>query len=184
VSGNVSIVAARMALVVLAMLAAVAFGRWRADRAQVFDRPSWDPAAFERLDPDGAVAAPREHGVDGSGAGDLPLWVVPVNPACESCVAGLAAAYEARNARRAPVRLVALVVDTPRRPTAGALARLHADERLWDRARIWRDRWGHRTYGEALAFTPGGRYVRTIAAGAGLAHALPAADLGVPPDDL
>lgn len=184
-SAHESPAAARAALVVLALLAAAAFGVWRTDRVRPFERPAWNPAAFERLSPGGSDApTAREGAADaGDGTRDLPLWVVPVQPACETCVAGLAAACEARTRRHSPLRIVALVVDTPRRPSAGALARLHADALFWDRAQVWRHRWGHRTYGEALAFTPGGRFVSTIASGA-LVGALPAADLGVPPDDL
>ena len=58
-------------------------------------------------------------------------------------------------------RVGALVVDTPRRPGARALAALAAGPVWWDARDDWRRRWGHRVYGEVLCFDRHGRYLDT-----------------------
>jgi hypothetical protein len=182
---------ARVALLSIGALAAAGLGWWRADRAREWETPAWDARAFVRLDADGDATAGGDARTSGDARAsavaprtDLPIWVIPVNPACPHCVSDLASAVSARNRTRAPVRLIALIVDTAAPPAGRALMRLPADAIHWDKDGVWRGRWGHRVYGEALTFTPGGRYVRTIAAGSGLAGALPGPRLGVPPDDL
>ena len=172
---------ARVALLAFGAAVAGLLGWWRADRTRAWETPFWNPHAFVRLD---AGAAGGLDPVARTAERDRPLWVVPVNPACPQCVAGLGRAFATRNARRSPSRIVALVVDVRSEPKANTLAALHADAHYWDRDGVWRTRWGHRVYGEALLFTPGGRHLRTLAPGPDLEAALPPANLGVPPDDL
>ena len=56
------------------------------------------------------------------------------------------------------------IVDAPRRPREGALARIPTDQIWWDVHDLWRGRWGHRLYGELIQFDGAGRFVRTVLA--------------------
>jgi len=170
-----AVAASRMALLALAAAVALMLGLWRADRNRAWETPDWDVRRFVTLD--------TRVGSDAVTAPDTPIWVVPVNPSCPHCMAGLARTFDARNERGSPIRLVALVVDARAAPPPARLAPILADARFWDRDGVWRHRWGHRIYGEVLVFSPGGRYLHTIAPGDGIEEALPVANLGVPPDD-
>jgi hypothetical protein len=90
--------------------------------------------------------------VGGGGVSRLPA--LPRQPA---------ALLARRERERLPVRVAALIVDTPRRPDAALGAELGADELWWDAAAIWRHRWGHRVYGEVLCFDSHGTYLRALA---------------------
>jgi hypothetical protein len=148
---------------------------WHTDRARAWENPFWDPAQFRLVRGD-VSRAPA----------DSVLWLVPVNPVCRHCQTALANAAIVRWKHSPPVRLEALLVDTPRRHTQRGKYEGLADRVWWDARGIWRRRWGHRVYGEVLVFEASGRLVRTLPAGSDLEATLMAAlspGLGVPPDD-
>lgn len=126
---------------------------WARDRARRWEPPRWDRAAFVPL---GAVAP--------AGAAPRRLWVVTVNPRCPGCVASLRRLHAAWARRGRPADLAALIVDTRARPDADALRDLPPIPVWWDRADLWRGRWGHRLYGELLEFDAAGVHLRTIPA--------------------
>lgn len=138
---------AAMAVIVLATIALGAL--WAADRAKRWDAPRWTHADFEPL---------RAPGAAGS------RWMFVLNPACASCMATLRGLES--GGWSGPGPLAVLIVDTPSRPGREDLDRIATPEVWWDRDNVWRERWGHRLYGEALLFDAGGRLVRTVAAGA------------------
>jgi len=117
---------------------------WHLDRTRVWQTPGL-----------GAPLVLVRTATADSSAG---TWLVAVNPDCANCLRALA-----RLAARPPrgLRVGALIVDTPRRPGAAALAALRAAPLWWDARGDWRRRWGHRVYGEVLCFDPRGRYVST-----------------------
>ena len=118
---------------------------WLADRGRTWERPRWEVARFE---PILVRATPGE-----------PRWsrVVAIQPACPHCLAGLAALVERRGAGGDSLRLVALVVDWPRRPGERFARSLRVDEVWWDEHAVWRRRWGRRVYGETYVFDRRGR---------------------------
>jgi hypothetical protein len=117
---------------------------WHFDRARVWQTPGLGaPLVLVR-----AATADSSAGT----------WLVAVNPECPHCLQALAR-LNARPHRG--LRVGALIVDTPRRPGAATLAALVAAPLWWDALGDWRQRWGHRVYGEVLCFDPRGRYVRT-----------------------
>ncbi len=135
---------------------------WQQDRRRVWEEPRWDQSRFVRL----LVARPPTPR-------ETVLWVVAVNPQCSHCRASLRHVAAMRMDHERRERHVALLVDTPRQPTPSALNRLEADEVWWDSHGTWRYRWGHRVYGEAIVFTPEGRYLRTWPPGFITNHELP-----------
>jgi hypothetical protein len=128
---------------------------WRRDGATRWERPRWDRARFTAL-----RTGPGEPAA---------VWLVPVNLLCAHCQTSLERVAARRDLAAGPVRVVALVVDTPRRPASPACASLPADEVWWDSGQIWRHRWGHRVYGEIVRFDARGRYLGTTAPGSALA---------------
>ena len=135
-------------------------GAWLSDRAHRWDAPRWEPRAFVRLH------SARRGGGDAwdRGTPSGARWVMPVNPRCEHCMATLHR-LDATWAQGAwKPELIALIVDTPRRPREGALARIPTDQIWWDVHDLWRGRWGHRLYGELIQFDGAGRFVRTVLA--------------------
>lgn len=142
------------ARVAIAMAAAAVLvltgGWWAVDRSRAWEAPRWREADFVRIDPGPRLAA-RE------------VRVVPVNPDCPHCRGHLARARALRE-HRAGAKLVALVVDQSRRPGDAVFAESGADEVWWDRDRVWRERWGHRVYGETLVFDAAGRCTEIVAA--------------------
>jgi hypothetical protein len=140
----------------LSLLALVALGvLWRLDRSRAWEVPRWDRAWFD-------VLRDRGDGAAAGAAGPTETWAVVVNPECSSCLASLRAALATRERQRAPIRIAALIVDTPERPGRDVSDGLAADAVWWDRDQRWRKRWGHRVYGEVLCFDAGGALVRTL----------------------
>ena len=139
----------------LAVSGLVALGwLWQRDRGRTWEEPRWDRSRFVCLSQPHALAARGPT-----------LWVVAVNLDCPHCRVSLHRAAAARLRHPSNAGLVALVVDSPRRPRETALADLDADELWWDERGTWRRRWGHRIYGEILVFAPSGRWLRTIPPG-------------------
>ena len=128
-------------------------GWWASDRARRWEPPRWDRDAFVPL-----RATPR------GGPAARVVWVVTVNPRCGSCIGTLRRLHAAWGRRGRPEELVALIVDTSARPDSGALRGIPPIPVWWDRANLWRRRWGHRLYGELLEFDDSGAYLRTITA--------------------
>jgi hypothetical protein len=137
------------AVVGVIALATIALGGlWAADRAKRWDAPRWTGTDFEPL------RAPRAAGA---------RWMFVLNPACANCMATLHGLESVGWSGPGPVAV--LIVDTPSRPGREDLDRIATQEVWWDRDNLWRERWGHRLYGEALYFDAGGRLVTTVAAG-------------------
>jgi len=65
-----------------------------------------------------------------------------------------------------------LIVDQEREPSPRSVAMLRAETVWWDRAGVWRGRWGHRLYGELLRFDASGKYVETLPPAFGWSAAL------------
>lgn len=138
----------------LALVALVALGAlWRLDRTRRWEAPRWDTSRYEAL------------GIFDRDAPDTPreTWVVAVHPGCPHCRASLGEALRTRDREGAPLRIAALIVDTPRRPPASLAADLGADQTWWDSQNRWRARWGHRVYGEVLCFDADGALLRELA---------------------
>ena len=135
-----------------AVCALIALGVvWHRDRARRWAEPR--------------LAAPEIVAlVPASLEGAHELWLVALNPLCPHCRQHVARTAEAARARLG-VRIGVLVVDTPKPPTADALASLGVDGLWWDARGTWRRRWGHRVYGEVMVFDGAGRYVRTLPPG-------------------
>ena len=122
---------------------------WLADRGRSWERPRWEVVRFEPIlleSPPGERRAMR---------------VVAIQPTCPHCLAGLAALVDRRDAERDSLRLVALVVDSPRRPGEAFARSLRVDEVWWDEHAVWRRRWGRRVYGETYVFDPRGRMLES-----------------------
>lgn len=133
----------------LALVIFVAIGVfWWRDRTRVREAPRWDPARFAEVSPPEGPARLK--------------WIVAVNPDCSHCRARLAELLRhPRDPLRGPA-LGVLLVDLDRRP-----APLESSSRLeagawWDSAAVWRQRWGHRVYGEVLVFAPDGTLQREV----------------------
>jgi hypothetical protein len=140
------------AIAAIAMLVVLSLGGlWAADRVRRWDAPSWNSGGFVAL----RGPAPGQRG----------RWVVVVNPACASCMATLARLDSVWTRAGSPTPLAALLVDLPGRPRPAALRAIATPEIWWDRDGAWRNRWGHRVYGELLRFDDDGHHLRTIAAG-------------------
>ena len=120
---------------------------WWIDRTTVYERPRWDAASFEPIDP------PRVPGTAPE------TWVVAVNPTCAHCVAGMIALADTLGVTPKAPRLFALIVDTGTRPGERALSHPRLDGVFWDREGVWRARWGHRMYGEILRFDAAGDWI-------------------------
>lgn len=147
------------ALWMLPVLAFLALGAvWLRDRTRSWQVPRWDGTRFDPI-------------VSESLAAEAPVRVVAVHPRCPHCVAALKRLTERERHEPGPPagRIVALVVDTPARPAPSLALGLGVSELRWDRAGIWRKRWGRRVYGEVLLFDPRGRYLRSTHLAAELA---------------
>lgn len=115
------------------------------DRARPWDVPHWDPARFTVL-----RGRPKHRPAE--------TWVVAFQPACPHCRESLGRALRA--AARDPHHPdVALLVIDASRPLADQAIDVAPDLPVWwDEHQTWRERWGHRLYGEILRFGPDGRY--------------------------
>lgn len=141
-------------VICLALAGALALGwTWHRDRARHWEEPAWAEDRFVRL----RVGQRADPGTPAT-------WMVPVNPRCPHCLATLRRLHATWRRGGRPERLIALIVDTPRRPGADALRAIPWLPVWWDRDGVWRKRWGHRLYGELIEFDPTGHYLRTIAA--------------------
>lgn len=129
-------------LLALSALAALGWLR-HADRER-----AWDPPRL------GAPLVLLRGAAAGSSA---ETWLVAVNPACPHCLE----THARLASRTGGPRVGALIVDTTRRPGATALAALASGPVWWDARGDWRQRWGHRVYGEVLCFDRHGRYLAT-----------------------
>jgi hypothetical protein len=147
--GRTAAVLNRVALLLAVLVFAGIGAWWWRDRTRHWEVPRWERARFVALRP-----AERDRGA---------CWIVAVNPECGHCRARLADLLRRGAADSAGVPLGVLLVDTPRRPDSIEMqARLGAGV-WWDSLAVWRSRWGHRVYGEALVFAGDGRLVRVIA---------------------
>jgi hypothetical protein len=126
---------------------------WHRDRTDHWEEPEWPDDRFV-----GLRAGQR------SDPGGLATWMVPVNPRCPRCLAMLRRLHVGWARRARPERLIALIVDVPRHPSADLLRAIPALPVWWDRDEVWRKRWGHRLYGELIEFDRSGRYLRTVSA--------------------
>jgi hypothetical protein len=137
----------------LALLVFAALGlAWWRDRARQYDTPRFDPARFVELSPAEPLAG-RER------------WLVAVNLDCPHCQAHLRALAVRTAARAHPPALAVLVVDQPSRPAELNLGVALAGGAWWDRAQVWRERWGRRVYGETFRFDSLGRLLSSTPAG-------------------
>lgn len=137
----------------LALVAAVlALGlAWWRDGARRFEAPAWEPARFVRLEP--ATDAGRER------------WLVAVNLRCPHCQAHLRALAARIALRSRPPALGVILVDQPTRPASLDLGVPLAAGAWWDSARVWRESWGRRIYGETFRFDARGRLLSATPAG-------------------
>ncbi|HTR96592.1 MAG TPA: hypothetical protein VMH61_01705 [Candidatus Acidoferrales bacterium] len=135
--------------IALALLALAGIGAWWwHDRTRVWEPVRWDARRFVCLRaPDSAAAA---------------AWIVAYQPDCPHCRARLADLLRRDPSARAGAALGVLVVDAGVRPELPSGAERLTGGVWWDSLGIWRARWGHRVYGEALSFARDGRLQRTI----------------------
>jgi hypothetical protein len=137
----------------LALLLFVALGlAWWRDRAQHYETPRFDALRFVELTPAEPLAG-RER------------WLVAVNLDCPHCQAHLRALAARTAARPSRPALAVLLVDQPSRPTALHLGVPLAGGAWWDRAQVWREKWGRRVYGETFRFDSNGRLLSSTPAG-------------------
>lgn len=136
--------------VALLLLAALGVAWWR-DRVQRYDTPRFEAARFEPIAPDSALARER--------------WLVAVNLKCPHCTRHLGALRARIAARPSPPSLGAIIVDQPTRPAADALEGPLPGGVWWDRAQVWREHWGRRTYGETFRFAADGRMLSSTPVG-------------------
>ena len=140
------------------------FAWWR-DRHREWETPGWNPARFTRVEV-AASAAPAPT----SAAAET--WVIAVNLHCPHCLARLdALAGECAQDGDCPP-LLALVVDAPRMPRPQEVGSLPVAQVWWDARGVWRNRWGHRVYGEVMRFDSAGRYRGPLATVETPEHAL------------
>lgn len=142
-------IAALLGFLALSFLALGA--AWSLARVQPREEPRWDEDGFVAL---------RE--APGSPDVWTERWVVAVHPGCPHCRVSLESLTAVRDRSAARVRITALIVDTEAAPPDSIVTRLPADEARWDSAGRWRQRWGHRVYGEVCCFDTEGRLRRTL----------------------
>jgi hypothetical protein len=139
----------------IGVLGALALGlMWLRDRTHRWEIPTWRAGAFVQLR---AAAGPADLATA--------RWVMAVNPRCPHCMSSLATVHALWSRRRWPCPLIALIVDTPHPPGVEEVGAFPPVEVWWDRAGIWRRRWGHRLYGELIQFDAGGQMVQAVPPG-------------------
>jgi hypothetical protein len=142
----------------IAVLAATAVF-WQHDRARAWPAPRWDPRWFVRLDPTARALAPVAAAADSGES-----WVVAFQPLCSHCAESLDRAERRAAVGASHPRIIVLAIDCSR-ALAADLARRHPGHALfWDARQVWRERWGHRLYGEVLRFGGDGSYRGLVAA--------------------
>ncbi len=135
----------------LLVLAALGMAWWR-DRIRPHETPRFEAARFEPI-----AAGEPLHGRE--------RWIVAVHLGCPHCTSHLRALAARIATRRAPPALGALLVDQPGRPAADTLGLTLPGGVWWDHAQVWRERWGHRVYGETFRFTSDGRLLSSTPVG-------------------
>src|SRR5262249_20131606 len=116
-----------------------------------YETPAWDARRFVELTP--ARGEPAER------------WLVAVNLRCPHCSSHLRSLGAALARRGHAPPLAALVVDQPQRPRDLDLGVPLAGGGWWDSARVWRESWGRRVYGETFRFEAHGRLLSATPAG-------------------
>jgi hypothetical protein len=138
-------------LLALAVLTATGLAWWR-DRMRTFPAPRWDASRFVAL----AAGSPHKSGE---------RWIVAVSLACPHCQEHLRALASRIESRPRPPALAALLVDQPERPAAFDLGVPLTGGAWWDSARVWREEWGRRAYGETFRFGAHGELLSATPAG-------------------
>lgn len=121
---------------------------WAWDRTRPHEPPAWPDARFASLEPASEPSGRK--------------WIVIVNPTCPHCRARLADLGRRGAARADSAALGVLVVDTPHRPDTLALGTELGAGLWWDSLGVWRSRWRHGLYGEALVFDASGHLERVV----------------------
>lgn len=140
----------RIALAIALALFALLGILWWRDRTRAYEAPSWPHAAMAAIAPPADVIASER-------------WIVAVNPECATCRARLADLRRELAAATADVTLGVLLVDVARRPGAYDPGEGLDAGVWWDSLGAWRERWGHRLYGETMVFGRDGALLRTLA---------------------
>ncbi|MCE9628063.1 MAG: hypothetical protein K8R56_09115, partial [Candidatus Eisenbacteria bacterium] len=138
--------------IAILLFAALGVAWWR-DRVKRYDTPRFEVSAFEPIVAAGALEPARER------------WIVAVHLGCPHCTQHLSALAARIAARPSPPALGALLVDEPTRPSAHTLTQTLPAGVYWDRAQIWRERWGRRVYGETFRFSSDGGYLGSTPVG-------------------
>jgi len=138
-------IAARCGWALIATSLIALAGAVRHDRAQCWAQPRWDPASFTVL---------QDH----SAADTAETWAVAFQPECPHCRESLQRARRAAGCDPAHPQVALLVIDAPRTLAERAAQTAPGLPVWWDEHQTWRQRWGHRSYGEVLRFAPDGRY--------------------------
>ena len=89
------------------------------------------------------------------------IVLVPMNPGCPHCLAAWQRLMRLCPGEPGCEERVALLVDVDRPPSVRALQSLEQGAVWWDRRSVWRERWGHRVYGERMRFDGSGIYLGT-----------------------
>jgi hypothetical protein len=124
---------------------------WTLDRVRRWETPRLETATFSVM-----------RGVRRADGGPGGLALVPVNLRCPHCLVRLRALRDSCRSRGGCPDLVALIVDQERAPSRAQIDSLGVGRVWWDRRGIWRNRWGHRIYGEVLWFDASGRHRETL----------------------
>jgi hypothetical protein len=123
---------------------------WAVDRERRWQVPRLPISGIESLR-GAAEPLPHPRGV----------LLVPVHPGCPHCLAAWRRLTHPRPGEPDFEERVALVVDVEQRPSARALRSFETSAVWWDRRGVWRERWGHRVYGERMRFDGSGSYLGT-----------------------
>jgi len=123
---------------------------WAVDRERRWQVPRLPISGIESLRGSAApLRAPRG------------ILLVPVHLGCPHCLAAWRRLMRLCPGEPSCEERVALLVDVDQRPSARALGSLEASAVWWDRRGVWRERWGHRVYGERMRFDASGIYLGT-----------------------
>ncbi len=134
------------------ILAALGLAWWR-DRAHTFERPRWNSERLVQLAPEAPDMPSRQR------------WVVAVNLNCSHCQQHLLALYARTAGRSVRPALAALIVDHTAHPGRVDLGVPLEGGAWWDSARVWRESWGRRAYGETFRFDAKGKLLSSTPTG-------------------